>query len=585
MPRKQAFSGKQKKKQLQERRERKKDFSDTYDSDHVVDASDAAAKEVEGQAEVLHVHEQPSSSKDFDPNRYRLHFLKISQEEMRKRKTAARRPIVRVTEKDLEMSMESVFPTDRPLDFPQRPPWDFRLSKAQLERQEHAYYSKYVQTLLTSNDSQSLSYFELNLETWRQLWRVIEISDILLLIADIRYPVVHLPPSLYRYLREELKREVVLVLNKVDMVPPPLVAAWRRYLLSLFPEAHIVCFTSFPKRPEERGSGLRSKQKKTSTKPLGPQELLDVCRDSVKDKVNLDSWQDKLNREDTATSAPDTHGCHGDTDGPVSDQSKTDGIDSHFAGIYERFRNGILTIGCVGNPNVGKSSLLNGLVGKKVVSVSKTPGHTKHLQTIFLTPTVRLCDCPGLVFPSYIDKSLQIVSGIFPIAQLRDPYSTVGYLAQRLDLPRLLHLTHPDMAGKPLGTPCAKVTTWSAFDICESWAMKCGYYTAKASRPDMYRAANLILRMAVEGKLCVYFAPPGFFECQDAWQADEFATSLGERLTAHATMKSSQAQSEENFSDSDSEEQPCSEKSDDEEGEEEEASCVHHNPFALLSDD
>lgn len=34
-----------------------------------------------------------------------------------------------------------------------------------------------------------LSYFELNLETWRQLWRVLEISDIVLVIVDIRYPV------------------------------------------------------------------------------------------------------------------------------------------------------------------------------------------------------------------------------------------------------------------------------------------------------------------------------------------------------------------------------------------------------------
>jgi len=34
-----------------------------------------------------------------------------------------------------------------------------------------------------------LSYFELNLETWRQLWRVLEMSDIVLIIVDIRYCV------------------------------------------------------------------------------------------------------------------------------------------------------------------------------------------------------------------------------------------------------------------------------------------------------------------------------------------------------------------------------------------------------------
>lgn len=38
-------------------------------------------------------------------------------------------------------------------------------------------------------ENQQLSYVELNLETWRQLWRVLEMSDIILLIADIRCPV------------------------------------------------------------------------------------------------------------------------------------------------------------------------------------------------------------------------------------------------------------------------------------------------------------------------------------------------------------------------------------------------------------
>lgn len=73
---------------------------------------------------------------------------------------------------------------------------------------------------------------------------------------------------------------------------------------------------------------------------------------------------------------------------------------------------------------------MNALKGKKIVSVSKTPGHTKHFQTIFLTPNVRLCDCPGLVFPSKVPKSLQVLMGSFPIAQWREPFTTVKYLGK-----------------------------------------------------------------------------------------------------------------------------------------------------------
>lgn len=42
------------------------------------------------------------------------------------------------------------------------------------------------------------------------------------------------------------------------------------------------------------------------------------------------------------------------------------------------------------------------------MSVSRTPGHTKYFQTYYLTPTVKLCDCPGLVFPSRVNKQLQV---------------------------------------------------------------------------------------------------------------------------------------------------------------------------------
>lgn len=77
-------------------------------------------------------------------------------------------------------------------------------------------------------------------------------------------------------------------------------------------------------------------------------------------------------------------------------------------------KSGPSTVPCIvflGFPNVGKSSLINGLVGRKVVSVSRTPGHTRYFQTYFLTPSVKLCDCPGLIFPSLLPRQLQVCCG------------------------------------------------------------------------------------------------------------------------------------------------------------------------------
>ena len=58
---------------------------------------------------------------------------------------------------------------------------------------------------------------------------------------------------------------------------------------------------------------------------------------------------------------------------------------------------------------------------------------------------------------------LQILAGIYPIAQVREPYSAVQYLAERIPLPELLHVRHPeDEKGDS-----AKEYRWSAFDICD----------------------------------------------------------------------------------------------------------------------
>lgn len=46
-------------------------------------------------------------------------------------------------------------------------------------------------------------------------WRVLEISDIIMIIVDIRHPVIHFPPSLYHYVVNEMKRKLVVVFNKV----------------------------------------------------------------------------------------------------------------------------------------------------------------------------------------------------------------------------------------------------------------------------------------------------------------------------------------------------------------------------------
>lgn len=57
-----------------------------------------------------------------------------------------------------------------------------------------------------------------------------------------------------------------------------------------------------------------------------------------------------------------------------------------------------LTVGVVGFPNVGKSSLINSLKRSRACGVAATPGKTRVVQEVALDKGVKILDCPGIVF-------------------------------------------------------------------------------------------------------------------------------------------------------------------------------------------
>ena len=383
MPKK-PFSGKAKKAQLLAKRDRKagggnmllaSKFNDDPEDDDSVKFN-------------KHTDVNVSSDKA-GRNRFKLQFKAESKKEVAEQREKAQNPIEKVA--DLTSTTEMYFDTAH--DLPERPEWKEGWSKERLEMGEQKYFREYVNEKLQNEEDEEtenkISYFELNLETWRQFWRVIEMSDILLLILDIRYATATFPPSLYEYVVQKQKT-LILVLNKIDLIPPELSAAWKAYLTEKFPQLHVVFFTSFPSYNLVNVSrnGLRIKKLKANfgIAKEGALQILELCEKVS--KVDLSDWKSRITGENSRDFTVEEN------------ESK------------------LLTIGTIGHPNVGKSSLINSLLGKKLVSVSRTPGHTKHFQTIFLTKNVRLCDCPGLVFPSKVPKPLQILMGSFPISQV-----------------------------------------------------------------------------------------------------------------------------------------------------------------------
>jgi len=172
-----------------------------------------------------------------------------------------------------------------------------------------------------------------------------------------------------------------------------------------------------------------------------------------------------------------------------------------------------LCIGLVGNPNVGKSSLINVIRGMKTVSVSPTPGHTKHMQTVNLPrDNIVLYDCPGLCIPVLgIPRPLQTILGTHQIAQTRDPASGVAYLARHLNLERMYGLRKI----------YDEDSHWSAHELCEAFATKRGFLNRGkgGGSPDVHRAAIAILQEAYAGRLVLFFTPPSVEELPQLLEA------------------------------------------------------------------
>ena len=62
----------------------------------------------------------------------------------------------------------------------------------------------------------------------------------------------------------------------------------------------------------------------------------------------------------------------------------------------------------LGIPNVGKSTLINRLVGKKATNVGNKPGVTKQLEWIRISNTMELLDTPGILWPKLDDNEVAL---------------------------------------------------------------------------------------------------------------------------------------------------------------------------------
>jgi len=118
------------------------------------------------------------------------------------------------------------------LTVPRRPHWDSTTTPEQLDRMERDSLLEWRRGLaeLQENNDLLMTPFERNLEVWRQLWRVIERSDLVVQIVDARNPLLFRSEDLERYVKDvDSRKENLLLVNKADMLTLEQRQAWADY--------------------------------------------------------------------------------------------------------------------------------------------------------------------------------------------------------------------------------------------------------------------------------------------------------------------------------------------------------------------
>ncbi|GAO17287.1 uncharacterized protein UV8b_03803 [Ustilaginoidea virens] len=383
------------------------------------------------------------------------------------------------------------------LTVPRRPNWDSTTTPQELDRAERDAFLNWRRGLaeLEENNDLLMTPFERNLEVWRQLWRVIERSDLVVQIVDARNPLLFRSADLESYVKDiNPKKENLLLINKADMMTPTQRKMWAKHLkmAGIAYKFFSAYLAKEMNEARDQDSDLEENVRQQSDSGLGKQ--------SARGGGVL-SDQEEEEEEGGAESEA------GDEDTRILTVEELEDIFLRYA-PQDAEADHKLQVGLVGYPNVGKSSTINALIGAKKVSVSSTPGKTKHFQTIHLSDKVILCDCPGLVFPNFaFTKADLVCNGVLPIDQMREFNGPVGLVSQRIPKPFLEAIYGIHIKTRPVEEGGTGVPT--AEELLRAYASARGFSTQGLGQPDVARASRYVLKDYVNGKLLFVHPPPG----------------------------------------------------------------------------
>ncbi|AAZ12806.1 GTP-binding protein, putative [Trypanosoma equiperdum] len=268
---------------------------------------------------------------------------------------------------------------------------------------------------------------------WNELYKVIDSSDVVLYVLDARDPLGTRSAYLEDYMRKEKKYKHFVFILNKCDLIP--LWATARWLQVLSKDYPTVAFHASVNHPFGKGS------------------VISLLRQFSK-------LQNVTHRGSSRTKTP-------------------------------------ISVGIIGYPNVGKSSLINTLRRKSVCKVAPIPGETKVWQYVALTRNIFLIDCPGVVYDRETNNDVQaVLKGVVRVERLGN--------ADKTDVVNtVLDIVKPKDIAATYG-----ISSWrDVNDFLEKLAKLRGKLVT-GGEPDTEAAARMVLYDWQRGRIPWFSAPP-----------------------------------------------------------------------------
>jgi len=154
-----------------------------------------------------------------------------------------------------------------------------------------------------------------------------------------------------------------------------------------------------------------------------------------------------------------------------------------------------ISIGFIGYPNTGKSSIINALRSKKVCKTAPIAGETKVWQYITLMKKIYLIDCPGVVPPGEETDEEKVLRGVVRVELVETPDDYIPAVLQRTKK-KYLQRNY-------------RINDWKdPNDFLEKLCKRTGKLL-KGGEPDLKAVSKMVLNDWQRGKLPYFVPPPG----------------------------------------------------------------------------